>query len=483
MLFNSVEFLLFFPVVAALHWLLPHRFRWLLLLLASYIFYMAWEPVYAVLILLSTVVDYTVALRMPAAKGARRRALLATSVTVNIGLLASFKYYDMITSTVAASLAVVGIEWAPAASTLLLPVGISFYTFQTLSYSIDVYKGRIEPERHLGKFALFVSFFPQLVAGPIERAGKLLPQIIEVRTWDTDRAIEGMRQALWGMFKKVAIADHLAVLVAAVYLAPREFAGPAIILATFAFAYQVYCDFSGYSDIAIGTAKVLGIELSLNFDQPTLARSVAEFWTHWHITLINWLRDYVYIPMGGGRRAPSRVIFNVLFAFGLSGLWHGAAWHYVLWGLVNGFYIVVGRATADLRDSIAERTGFAKLKRTRMLWQWVSTIAIVYGSFILFRAESVPHALYMYSRLLEGWGEIDFMSPFILAKHAKINPLILGMMLLMIPMVDLVEWVRRHPERIAHWPWWTTWIGDWAMIFGILVLGRFTAQQFVYFQF
>ena len=483
MLFNSIEFLLFFPIVVSLHWLLPHRLRWLLLLVSSYVFYMAWEPAYALLIAFSTVVDYSIARALPSAKGGSKKALLVSSLLVNVGLLAAFKYYAMITGTLATLLGFAGVVWVPGESSLLLPVGISFYTFQTLSYTIDVYQGKVEPEPHLGKFALFVSFFPQLVAGPIERAGDLLPQLITERHWDSDVAIEGMRQTLWGMFKKVVVADNLAVLVAVVFATPTEWAGPAIALATLAFAYQAYCDFSGYSDIAIGIAKVLGVRLSVNFDQPTLARSVASFWSRWHITLITWLRDYVYFPMGGNRVATGWVIFNVLFAFSLSGLWHGAAWHYVMWGFVNGIFIVFGRATQGIRTRIAEGTGFTKLKRTRAIWQWFSTVSMIYASFILFRAPDIPSALRMYIRLPRGWLSPRpgmFMDFF---EQIRIDPLILLMMMLMIPMTDLIDWCKRHPERFTWVPGWAVWIVDWAMIMGILILGKFSATQFMYFQF
>jgi D-alanyl-lipoteichoic acid acyltransferase DltB (MBOAT superfamily) len=482
-LFNSIDFLIFFPTVVALHWLLPHRFRWVLLLLSSYAFYMAWEPAYAILIAFSTVVDYAVARKMPGAGAGGRKALLLTSLLVNLGLLAAFKYYAMITSTLAVFLGWAGIAWAPGETSFLLPVGISFYTFQTLSYTIDVYRGKIAPETHLGKFALFVSFFPQLVAGPIERAADLLPQLMAAREWNTALAIEGMRQALWGMFKKIVVADNLAVLVGVVYAAPREYAGPAIVLATLAFAYQGYCDFSGYSDIAIGIGKVLGIRLSLNFDQPTLARSVAEFWSRWHITLIHWLRDYVYLPMGGSRVATGWVVFNVLFAFSLSGLWHGAAWHYVLWGTVNGVFIVVGRATRDMREAFAVTTGFAKLARTRAVWQWASTVTMIYGSFVLFRVPDIPTALVMYARLPFGWLHLGPSGLFALLHKLRIDPMMLALMFALIPLTDLVDWCRRHPERFKNVPYWAIWPVDWAMILGILILGKFSATQFMYFQF
>ena len=407
MLFNSFEFLIFFPVVVSIYFLMPTRWRWLHLLIASYVFYMAWEPAYAILIFASTVVDYAVARRMERTVGAlQRRVLLSVSLTVNLGLLFSFKYYNLINGTFLAVAASFGLDWPLPESNLLLPVGISFYTFQTLGYSIDVYWGKMKAETHFGRFALYVCFFPQLVAGPIERAQRLLPQFRRETHWDIERVKSGLRLIVWGQFKKVVVADRIAQITDAIYEQPDAFGGLAVIVGTACFGYQVYCDFSGYSDIAIGTARVMGYDLMTNFDQPHLARSINAFWHRWLNSLMTWFRDYIYITLGGSHVSTWRLYLNIMAVFVASGIWHGAEWSFVVWGAINGAYIIVGIRTASLRDRLAERTGFANFPRIRAAWQVVSTVAITYFSFVFFRAEDISHALSVYARLLHGWNAV-----------------------------------------------------------------------------
>jgi len=483
MLFNSLEFLLYFPVVVALYFLLPHRWRWLHLLVASYAFYMAWEPAYALLIFASTMVDYLVALRMPEARGNRRLSLLCVSLAVNLGLLFSFKYYNLINGTFLSLAAVAGIDWPLPESSLLLPVGISFYTFQTLGYTIDVYRGKLEPERHFGHFALYVSYFPQLVAGPIERASRLLPQLHAEHAFDIDRVRSGLRLMMWGLFKKVVIADRLAHLVDTVYAHPDEATGPVVVLSTLCFGYQVYCDFSGYSDIAIGAARVMGVDLMKNFDQPHLARSVNAFWSRWHISLISWFRDYLYIPLGGSRGGPWMRRRNVAIVFLVSGLWHGAAWTFAIWGAINAVYIVVGDVTSAARERLAVRTGFDKVPRVRAVWQVVTAVGITYASFIWFRAPDVATATHMYGRVATGWGWLA-QPEWWDAWFARLgmDAGLLGLTLCFVPLSELVEYRMRHLDAWEA-PWWLRWLGDWSLLVGTLLLGKFTREAFVYFQF
>ena len=307
MLFNSLQFLAFFPVVVAVYFAMPKRLRWAFLLAASYYFYMCWKPEYVLLIWASTAVDYIAGLQMSKAiNKSSRRAWLALSLSTNLGILFSFKYWNFFSENVRDLLGRMDVTAGIPEFDLLLPVGISFYTFQTLSYSVDVYRGRLEPERHLGRFALYVAFFPQLVAGPIERASRLLPQFWQDIDFDYDRMGSGLRQMTWGMFKKVVVADRLAIYVDSVYSDPSAHQGLPVVAATYFFAFQIYCDFSGYSDIAIGAARVLGFDLMENFKRPYFARSVSDFWRRWHISLSTWFRDYVYIPLGGSRTTPSR---------------------------------------------------------------------------------------------------------------------------------------------------------------------------------
>lgn len=351
MLFNSLEFLLFFPVVVALYFATPARYRWILLLAASYYFYAAWKAEYLVLIIGSTVVDYWAGLRMGRHETRTgRRPFLIASVVTNLGVLFTFKYFNFFNDSVRAVLDRANIFYDVPAFELLLPVGISFYTFQSLSYSIDVYRGQKTPERHLGIFALYVAFFPQLVAGPIERSTHLLPQFFEQHRFEYDRAVDGLRLILWGFFKKLVIADRLAIYVNEVYGNPGAHSGGAIALATYFFAFQIYCDFSGYSDIAIGSARVMGYDLMDNFRRPYFAKSIREFWSRWHISLSTWFRDYVYVPLGGSRVATWVWYSNLMIVFLVSGLWHGANWTFVVWGGLHGTYMVVGLATQRLRS-------------------------------------------------------------------------------------------------------------------------------------
>ncbi|MCB0064655.1 MAG: MBOAT family protein, partial [Caldilineaceae bacterium] len=340
MLFNSLQFIIFFPAVVTIYFLLPHRYRWLLLLAASYYFYAAWQIEYTLLIFISTAVDYAMAhLMAQSEKLWHRRAYLGVSLLVNLGLLFGFKYFNFFNESVRATLNLFNIFYNVPAFQVLLPVGISFYTFQTLSYTIDVYRGKLAPERHFGRFALYVAFFPQLVAGPIERATHLLPQFHQPMTFNQTRIASGLRLLLWGMFKKVVIADRLALYVNQVYDHPGDHGALTLLIASYFFAFQIYCDFSGYSDIAIGAARVMGFDLMENFRQPYMARSIAGFWRRWHISLSTWFRDYLYIPLGGNRVARWRWYSNLFLVFLVSGLWHGAAWHFVIWGALHGLLV------------------------------------------------------------------------------------------------------------------------------------------------
>lgn len=338
MLFNSFHFLLFFPLVCLLYYLLPPRLRWVFLLLASYYFYMNWEPVYALLIAGSTLITYGCGLLVERYRGERRkqRLFLLGSLFLNFGILFIFKYYNFLTGSIFSLLSWLGIRFAFPEFTLLLPVGISFYTFQAVGYSLDVYRGDIKPERYLGIYALFVSFFPQLVAGPIERARNLLPQFKEIHRFDETNATQGLKLMLWGYFMKLCVADRLALYVDAVYNNVSEHNGTSLLLASIFFAFQIYCDFGGYSLIAIGAARVMGFSLMENFRRPYFAQSIKEFWGRWHISLSTWFKDYVYIPLGGNRVGRFRHALNLFVTFLVSGIWHGANWTFVLWGGFHG---------------------------------------------------------------------------------------------------------------------------------------------------
>jgi D-alanyl-lipoteichoic acid acyltransferase DltB (MBOAT superfamily) len=387
--FNTLEFLLFLPAVLALHWALPHRLRWALLLASSWLFYFWWEPMAGLLLVAVTAATWLCGLGAAREKPpAVRRACLAMALGACLGCLGVFKYAGFFAGLIHG-----GPAWR-----LLLPVGISFYTFQALSYVLDVYRGRTAPEGHFGYYALFISFFPQLVAGPIERSGRLLPQLRRERTLSREQLSAGGWLLLTGYFKKAAIADGLAPLVDAVYAAPGQAGGPEIIAATALFGLQIYCDFSGYSDIARGAAGLLGVELMENFQAPYAARSIREFWRRWHISLTAWFTDYVYIPLGGSRRGLPRRCFNIMAVFLLSGLWHGADWTFVAWGGIHGIYQVCGVLAA-------RRTGGRTPQgRGTGLLRCAATFSLVTFAWLFFRAQSMADAWLLLSRLGTGWG-------------------------------------------------------------------------------
>jgi len=342
MLFNSLNFLFFFPVVTALYYMIPHRFRWILLLASSYYFYMCWKVEYIVLILITTLITYFTGLGIGKAKEKKKKKkYLVFCICSNLLILLIFKYFNFFNNSFKEIFDYFNIFYNIPSFNLLLPVGISFYTFQSLSYSIDVYNGQKEPEKHFGIFAVYVAFFPQLVAGPIERSTKLLPQFYNKIEFKYSQVTDGLRQMAWGFFKKIVIADRLSLLVNQVYNNADSYTGVPLIIGTYFFSFQIYCDFSGYSDIAIGAAKVLGIDLSKNFKYPYFAKDINDFWRRWHITLSTWFRDYLYFPLGGNRVSAKKWCYNILIVFILSGLWHGASWTFIIWGTLHGFFIIV----------------------------------------------------------------------------------------------------------------------------------------------
>lgn len=394
--FVSLAFLLPFAAVAALHRALPARRRWVLLLAASAAFYLLWHPGAALLLGAVVLLTYACARGIAAAQTPRRRkALLALALTACLGCLAVFKYCGFFVENAFALLHLFGLATGQAAPAvrLLLPVGISFYTFQTLSYVLDVYHGKLAPERHLGYYALFVCFFPQLVAGPIERPQHLLPQLRAGRPATGADLWAGLCLLLRGYFKKLVLADFAAPLVDAVYRAPGNANGPAVLLATVLFALQIYCDFAGYSDIACGAARMVGIRLVQNFNAPYLAHSIRDFWRRWHISLTTWLTDYLYIPLGGSRCGKARHCLNILLVFCFSGLWHGAGWHFVAWGALHGLYM----AAAALHPAVPPATP------VRLWLCRLRTFALVCLAWVFFRAQSIPDALRCLWVLPTGW--------------------------------------------------------------------------------
>ncbi len=476
MLFNSLDFVVFFPVVVAIYFAVPHRFRWALLLAASYYFYMCWRVEYVVLIMASTLVDYVAALGMGRTTvRSVRRACLLLSLGANLGLLFTFKYFNFFSDSFRAALDQFSLASHVPHLEVLLPVGISFYTFQTLSYTIDVYRGHRKPEKHLGVFALYVAFFPQLVAGPIERSTRLIPQFFEKHDFDYARFKEGLGLMLWGFFKKLVVADRLALYVDTVYADPQSHAGTPLIVATYFFAWQIFCDFSGYSDIAIGSAKILGYDLMQNFDRPYFARNIREFWHRWHISLSTWFRDYVYIPLGGSRTSRRRWYTNLIVVFVLSGIWHGANWTFMAWGAVHGIFLVVSLATGQARTKIAEKLRLAALPRIHAGIQIFVTFHLVVFAWVLFRANSLADAAYIFVHFADGGGTGRIFTSGQIAVGLASIAFLTG--------VHILQRGRTFSRFMADASLPTRWALYYAMIFGILVFGVFTKQQFIYFRF
>jgi alginate O-acetyltransferase complex protein AlgI len=472
MLFNSFEFALFFGVCFGLYLVLPHRGQNRMLLLASYVFYAAWNWKFLSLIILSTLVDYTVGLRMGGETDpARRRRLVTISLAVNLGVLGFFKYANFFAESFSDLSQALGLPASSFVLDVVLPVGISFYTFQTLSYTIDIYRGRLEPTRDLPDFALFVAFFPQLVAGPIERASSLLPQIFGKRKLTWERVGSGSWLVLGGLFKKVVIADNLAPLVDMVYGAEANPTAPELIFATYAFAFQIYCDFSGYTDIARGIARMLGFDLMLNFRLPYAATGPSDFWRRWHISLSSWLRDYLYISLGGNRDGTSRTYRNLMLTMLLGGLWHGAAWPFVLWGAFHGGWLIVHRLLQPLLTSIDPQSASA-----RTAWYVIRvlvTFHLVCLGWMMFRAASLAHVGSLLVVLGGSW-DPGLVSQWMLPFACLTAPLIV---------MQVIQARTRELEVVRSWPTFArTGVYASAMI-GIILFGETLGAPFVYFQF
>ena len=408
MLFNSIEFLLFLPTVFILYWFVFNKnlkAQNSLILVSSYVFYGWWDYRFLSLIFLSTIVDYTIGLKIPKQDSEKaQKSLLWCSVLFNLGVLGIFKYYNFFVDSWVDLFSSVGYEikslWM---LNIILPVGISFYTFQTMSYTIDIYKRKLEPTIDFISFASFVSFFPQLVAGPIERASNLLPQILKKREFKFEQGVQGLRLILWGMFKKVVIADSLAPMVNNIFENYQEFGGGILWLGAIYFAFQIYCDFSGYSDIAIGTSKLFGFELMSNFKFPYFSRNIGEFWRRWHISLSTWFRDYLYIPLGGSQEGKLKSIRNIFIIFLISGFWHGANWTFIFWGLFHSILFIpsfIFKTNRTYRDSVVGQNSF--LPSTREFFQVGVTFLTVTIGWVFFRSETISDSLsYLYYMFFE----------------------------------------------------------------------------------
>lgn len=472
MLFNSIEFLLFFPIVCVLYYCLPAsriRARCLLLLAASYYFYMNWEPAYALLLLTSTIVTYIAALGIGHFKDRRMKKLcLVSSLVLNLAILFLFKYYNFLVSNIEIAFKASGLGLDIPEFKLLLPVGISFYTFQALGYSIDVYRGTTKVERDFFTYALFVSFFPQLVAGPIERSNNLLPQFRQEHRFDYETVMKGARLMLWGYFMKLVLADRCGLYVDAIFNNVNMHNGGSYLVASILFPFQIYGDFAGYSLIAIGVARILGFRLMENFRRPYFACTVSEFWHRWHISLSTWFKDYVYIPLGGNRVNRSRYYFNLLVTFVVSGIWHGANWTFTCWGTLHGILICIEKAMGISKQ---EYTGISKF------FHWIITFVIVCLAWIFFRANNLADALTIITGIFTHIGIPDIS----FAMFTEITTALFALGILFCKeMCDEFSW-HFHLSSVSRQV--AIYVYMILMMAIILLFGVLGGDQFIYFQF
>jgi alginate O-acetyltransferase complex protein AlgI len=489
MLFNSVSFLIFFPIVTLVYFLIPKKYSYLWLLAASYYFYMCWNPKYALLLLTSTAVTYAASLLIAGAKEARaRRWYVAASFCANLAILFFFKYFTFAADSLRALFAHFGVALAQPKFDVVLPVGISFYTFQALSYTADVYRGRVRAERNFFRYALFVSFFPQLVAGPIERTENLLPQLQNPKPFDALRARRGLVMMLWGFFQKLVIADRVAILVNQVFSNLAKYSGAEVALASVLFAVQIYCDFGGYSNIAVGAAEVMGYSLMENFHKPYFASSVRDFWRRWHISLSTWFRDYLYIPLGGSRKGKLRTWLNTMLTFLASGLWHGAGWHFVLWGGLHGLYLVVGSWTLPARKKLRAALRLDPDRGVYHAFRVLVTFLLVLFAWIFFRAASVSQAFLAIRLLFSRWDLGIFTNGAIYTLGLDAADFWAGMAAIAILFaVDLLSERRDLRDMLEKKNLFVRWPVYLLMIFTVLIFGiygpQYSAGAFIYFQF
>ena len=484
MLFNSLDFAIFLPIVFLLYWFVVQKNLKLqnaLIVVASYVFYGWWDWRFLSLIIFSTVVDYLIGQRLRTEdKQSKRKALLWTSIIVNLGFLGFFKYYNFFLENFVDAFSLFGMQINANSLNIILPVGISFYTFQTLSYTIDVYRKKLEPTKDFIAFSAFVCFFPQLVAGPIERATNLLPQFYKKRTFEYHKAVDGMRQILWGLFKKLVIADNCAEFANQIFNNSADMNGSTLVLGAIFFTFQIYGDFSGYSDIAIGTSRLFGFDLKQNFATPYFSRDIAEFWRRWHISLSTWFRDYLYIPLGGSRGGTWMKVRNTFAIFLVSGFWHGANWTFIIWGALNAIYFLPLLLTNNNRKNLGVVAEGKLLPSFTELFAMLTTFMLTVFAWIFFRAENISHAF----SYIEGiyLGDSIFNVPSF--NNARVGLLTLCLIVAFV----IVEWIGRNSDfaiqnlyRVNNIYYRYTFY--LIIIFTVIVFGNYNQNEFIYFQF
>lgn len=488
MLFNSLHFLVFFIVVTTAYFALPHKYRWFWLLSASCYFYMAFIPVYILILGFTIVIDYFAGIFLENTVGKKKKWFLIASLIANIGVLAVFKYYNFLNNNLTTLLHGAGYENPIPFLSILLPIGLSFHTFQAMSYTIEVYRGNQKAERHFGIYSLYVMFYPQLVAGPIERPQNLLHQFREKHSFDYARVTDGLKLMAWGLFKKVVIADRLAIVVDNVYNNPTQYSGISFIIATVFFSFQIFCDFSGYSDMAIGAAQVMGFKLMKNFDRPYHSICISEFWKRWHISLSSWFKDYLYISLGGNRVTIPRWYLNTFIVFLVSGLWHGANWTFVIWGAIHGFYLVFALMTKDIRERFTRFIRLDRLPSLNRFTQIMITFVLTNFAWIFFRANTLSDAFYIIKHTFTGLGESlssVFQHSHIISKLGvtKSEVLIGISAVILMETIHVLQYKAHIRDWIRNQPAFLRWTLYYAIIIVILYFGVYEKRQFIYFQF
>jgi alginate O-acetyltransferase complex protein AlgI len=479
MLFNSLQFAIFFPFVTVIYFLLAHRWRVSWLLVVSCVFYMAFIPAYILILLVTILIDYFAGMYIEKVEGHKKKVLLWVSILSTCTVLFIFKYFDFFTGSFVGVVDFFGLHLSRPLINIILPIGLSFHTFQSLSYVVEVYRGNQKAEKNFIVYATYVMFFPQLVAGPIERPQNLLHQFWERHDFDYDNVTAGLKRMAWGFFKKVVVADRLALYVNDVYSSPHNYNGLQLTIATLFFTYQIYCDFSGYSDIAIGAAQVLGFRLMENFRTPYYSLNTSEFWHRWHISLSTWFKDYLYIPMGGSRVKKNRHIFNLLVTFAVSGLWHGANWTYVIWGTLNGIYLVIGWLTKNWRNRFFAAFDLQEDTRIRKAIMWGTTFVLTCVAWIVFRARNMRDAFYVLTHLASNW---DF-------HHIATEQFFLRQMPVAIAAILFLEFGQILAGKISisptlgRLPVSARWAVYAAFVMIVLMFGIYQKTQFIYFQF
>lgn len=491
MQFTSFIFLCFFALVFIIYYILPQKIRWVWLLITSYLFCISADIKFGLILLLATVISFLCGILIERSeKRSTKKAYMLVGIILNAGLLFLFKYLNFFIGSLSGLLELAGINWSVGAVSLFLPLGISFYTFQTISYLIDIYNDVIKPERNLGKYALYVAFFPKLIAGPIERGANLLPQIYHPKPFEYQRLVDGLVRIIWGFFKKLVIADRLAVIVNTVFASPNDFFGPTLAVAVLSFSFQVYIDFSAYCDIAIGTAKLLGIDLVENFNAPYFAQTVTDFWRRWHISLTSWLRDYIFTPLNfASRRKRSKIYqyLNIMIVFLVSGIWHGANWTFIIWGLLHGLYQVIEAATQKFRNKMVTKFGIDRQTFGHKFGKVLLTFVLVSFAWIFFRANSVEDALLIIKTIFSAQGITDNAGwNFSTLGLSTVNLWIAFFSVAIFIIFECVNLNRDLLKELNNQPLVFRWFVYLMLIFSVILFGFFGVykpESFIYAQF